>query len=206
MLHYEVVDTSTLDLLKKLLSVPQFEPLRLVGGTSLALQYGHRKSIDLDLFGDLNLDDFTIVRTVQSMGRTILLQNHPAIKSFTVDSIKVDIVKYPYPWLDEVTLEDGIRLASARDIAAMKLAAITGRGTKKDFIDLYFLLKRFSLNEMLLWYTQKFPDVTTFMVLKSLTYFDDADLDPEPVQLVSFEWPEVKRAITKAFSEYMASF
>jgi hypothetical protein len=205
MLHFEVIDGPTLGLLRKLLTIPIFRSLRLVGGTSLALQIGHRKSIDLDLFGDLKLDDLSIITAVQALDKAMLLQNHPSIKSFSINSIKVDIVKYPYPWLDDVKLEEGIRLASKRDIAARKLAAITGRGIKKDFVDLYFLLKQFTLHELLSWYSTKFPDATLFMVLKSLVYFDDADQDPDPVQVIPFEWKEVKRTIVKVHSEYLNS-
>jgi hypothetical protein len=205
MLHYEVVDNPTLELLRKLLIMPGFEPLRLVGGTALALHYGHRKSIDIDLFGALNVDDLSIVSAVQEVGNTTLLQNHPSIKSFSVDSIKVDIVRYPYPWLDDVHLEDGLRLAGVRDIAAMKLAAVTGRGTKKDFVDVYFLLKQFTLSQMISWYTRKFPDATPFMVVKSLVYFDDADQDPEPVRMIPVEWEEIKRVMVRVQTEYLNS-
>ena len=79
----------------------------------------------------------------------------------------------------------------------MKLAAITGRGSKKDFIDLFFLLIEFTLKEMLEFYTMKYSDGSTFMVLKSLTYFDDADLEPNPFMLVPLEWEKVKATITK---------
>lgn len=133
MLHYQTIDSPTLELLKKLLSLTGFEPLRLAVGTSLALQYGHRKSIDLDLFGELQLDAVMLSAALSSLGEVRNLQNLQRIKSYLINGIKVDIVNYPYPWISPLLTVDQLRLASDKDIAAMKLAAITGRGAKKDF-------------------------------------------------------------------------
>jgi predicted nucleotidyltransferase component of viral defense system len=90
---------------------------------------------------------------------------------------------------------DGIRLVSKKDIAAMKLNAIAGRGSKKDFIDVYQLLKDFSLVEMLAFYSQKYPNGSEFMVLKSLLYFDDAEIEPDPIMLIPISWNQVKERI-----------
>ena len=89
-------------------------------------------------------------------------------------------MNYTYPWLDDVVYKDGIRLASPRDIAAMKITAIEGRGTKKDFVDIYFLLKKYSLKNLLDFYSQKYPDSSSFMAMKSLAYFEDAEEEPMP--------------------------
>jgi hypothetical protein len=185
------------------LSVPDFSTLRLAGGTALAMQYGHRKSVDLDLFGKWIVDGFVISSVIQPFGEVIILQNHPAIKSFSIQGIKVDIVNYPYPWIGDVITDDNLRLASSKDIAAMKLAAVTGRGSRKDFIDLYFLLKQYTLNELLKFYEEKFADGSVFMVLKSLIYFDEADEDVDPVPLKPFDWNEVKSAILLSHRDYM---
>lgn len=203
MLYYQAIDTPTLALLKKLLSIPEFSTLRLAGGTALALQYGHRKSIDLDLFGQWAVDEFSMVAALQTLPSVTILQNHPAIKSFSIQGIKVDMVNYTYPWIGELVMEDGLRLASTRDIAAMKLAAITGRGTRKDFVDLYFLLHQYSLHELIKCYGEKFPDGSVFMVLKSLIYFDDAEDDVDPVPLQSFSWNTVKQTVQQAHQQYL---
>ena len=91
-------------------------------------------------------------------------------------------------------------LAGLKDIAAMKVAAIIGRGTKKDFIDLFFLLKQFSLKEILELYLQKYPDGSLFIALKSLSYFEDADADPMPVMFEDIEWTDVKSFIRETIS------
>jgi hypothetical protein len=84
----------------------------------------------------------------------------------------------------------------------MKLAAITGRGAKKDFTDLYFLLKQFSLNEMLELYDQKYADGSIFMVLKSLVYFEDAEKDEMPEMLDKVSWNQIKKTIIQKHKEY----
>ncbi len=165
MLHYKTVNTKTLELLSKIQSVDIFKNLRLVGGTSLALQIGHRESIDLDFFGVLNIDKFEILTALNNIGNVKIIQSTKNINIFSVNGIKVDIVNYPYPWLEKTHLEDQIKLAGKSDIAAMKLSAITGRGSKKDFIDLFFLLKEFSFKELLSFYEQKYHDGSTFLVL-----------------------------------------
>lgn len=120
-----------------------------------------------------------------------------------VDGVKVDIVSYPYPWLDVPVVENGIVLAGIRDIAAMKLSAITNRGTKKDFIDYYFLLKSYSLGEMFDIYIEKYSDAQLFSAIKSLTYFEDAESDPMPRMLKEVDWGEVKKFIINAVNEYL---
>lgn len=200
MLHYQTIEPATLELLKKLQAIPEFCDLRLVGGTSLALQIGHRTSIDLDLFGPLDMQPEEIVDTIRSLGAVSILKNARSIHIFMVDNIKVDIVNYSYPWLSPLIKTDNLRLASLEDICAMKLAAITGRGTRKDFIDVHFLLRYFTLEEMFSFYQQKYADGSPFMVIKSLTYFDDAEAEPEPLMFEATNWETLKTELQKQVS------
>jgi hypothetical protein len=124
----------------------------LVGGTSLALQYGHRDSIDLDFFGNQPIDEELFLSKLSLFGSVRWIKKSDNILICTVNDIKVDLVSYPYTWIGPVIHVNKLRLASDRDIAAMKLNAIAGRGSKKDFIDLYFILQRFSLNEVISFY------------------------------------------------------
>jgi predicted nucleotidyltransferase component of viral defense system len=116
------------------------------------------------------------------------------------DGVKVDVVKYPYPWINPVVREQDIRLASEQDICAMKLAAITKRGLKKDFIDIYFLLKEYSLQRLFEFFHRKYPESETYMTVKSLTYFTDADQSEMPVLLKdkSTTWEQVKETLHQA--------
>ncbi|MDQ3535099.1 MAG: nucleotidyl transferase AbiEii/AbiGii toxin family protein [Bacteroidota bacterium] len=203
MLFYQAIDTATLELLINLQQRAPFKELRLVGGTSLALQYGHRKSIDIDLFGNLIADDITIAKELNSIGKTFILKKTPHILIYSVNDIKVDLVNYPYPWIGDLIEVDGLSLANDEDIAAMKLSAITGRGSKKDFIDLHFLLEKFSLSELLKFYSRKFHDGSEFLVLKSLIYFEDAEQDPPPSMLISVSWNDVKIKIVQEHRKYL---
>lgn len=202
MLHYRTVAPETLELLKKLQAVPEFSSLRLVGGTGLALQYGHRKSVDIDLFGRFETKPEELSKILSKIGQTHNISLSDTINIFTVNGIKTDVVNYSYEWLREPIIEDGILLASDVDIAAMKLAAISNRGSKKDFIDVFCILKKYSLKEILGFYTQKYPAATEFIVLKSLIYFEDAESEPMPFIFDVPEWEEVKRTIKKTVVEY----
>ena len=200
MLYLETVESSTLELLKKLQRLPVLVQTRLVGGTALALQLGHRKSIDLDFFGTVDCEAEYLRESIAGIASLTILKESPHIHIYIVDGIKVDIVNYKYPWLDDVVLEQGLRLASVSDIAAMKITAIIGRGTKKDFIDIAFLLHHFSLEEILHFYAAKYNDSSVFMAMKSLAYFDDAEADPMPDMFVNQSWQQVKAYILSKIS------
>ncbi len=203
MLHYKTIEPETLGILKKIQQIEELSNLRLVGGTALALQIGHRKSIDIDLFGTIKADNIAVSQELKKIGKLTIIQNSKNINIYLINNIKVDIVNYPYPWLENVKLEDDILLANINDIAAMKISAITGRGTKKDFIDLFFLLKRYTLKEILDFYVQKYDDASIFMALRSLSYFIDADEDEQPEMIISADWSEVKRVIEYTLENYI---
>lgn len=201
MLQYKTIHPETLHLLKDLQSLPILNGTRLVGGTALALQLGHRKSIDLDLFGTVQTSSEEL-REVLSEGHTLTIgKESKNIHIYLIDGVKVDIVNYNYPWIDLPVESDGFVLAGVKDIAAMKISAIVGRGTKKDFIDLYFLLRRFSLQEILEMYREKYQDGSIFIAMKSLCYFEDAEPDPFPAMFEDIIWEEVKQTIRQAVSQ-----
>ena len=202
MLHTETVLESTLDLLRRLQSLQDLAGLRLVGGTALALHLGHRKSIDLDLFG--HFDEHISIRSV------IMKNGHAAdgaesgtVQLLRVDGVKVDCVSYPYPWLQQAVVEDGIVLAAIQDIAAMKLSAAANRGRKKDFIDIAFLIDIFPLSEMFQLYQRKFLVSEFSFALRGLTYFDDAEDDPMPEMLMPITWERVKCKIESAVRDFV---
>ena len=195
MLRLETIEPKTLDLLKRLQSLPIFAQSRLVGGTALALQLGHRKSIDLDMFGTIEATPEEIQEACKEAGELEISKTSKNINIYWVDGIKVDCVNYPYEWLEDCKVLDGVRLASVNDIAAMKISAIINRGTKKDFIDLHFLLKEMTLDQILNLYDQKYPDGSRFIAIKSLTYFEDAESDPMPYMFNDVTWDDIKESI-----------
>lgn len=203
MLHYETVDEGTLGLLKQLQSLDILSEMRLVGGTSLALQIGHRKSIDIDLFGILNVEFDILIDELKTLGEVVLLKNSKNIHSLLINDIKVDIVNYNYKWLTNKMTIDNIYFATIEDIAAMKLNAIMGRGSKKDFIDLYFILKNYTLTTLMDFYSKKYHDGSIFLVLKSLAYFEDADEQEMPFMFHNTSWQTIKNNIKKALANYI---
>lgn len=195
MLSLRTIEPHTLELLKALMQEPALCELRLVGGTALALQYGHRSSIDLDLFGKINIDAYELQEILSKHGMLRVENETKIIHQYNIDNIKVDVVNYPFDWISPVVEEDGIRLASPVDIAAMKVNAIEGRGTKKDFIDMYMLLQHYSLEEIIAFYQQKYPNHSTFRALRSLTYFDDAEDQFMPRMFIDDNWEKMKQFI-----------
>jgi predicted nucleotidyltransferase component of viral defense system len=202
MLHLSTIETTTLELLMQLMQHPAFQNMRLAGGTALALQIGHRKSVDLDLFGSVDFESLDWQEVFADFDSVIPIKRSKNINVFAINSIKVDFVNYNYPWLNNILLEKNIRMASLSDIAAMKLAAITGRGSKKDFVDIYFLLERFTLDQLLEFYQEKYRDGSSFLVLKSLSWFEDADKDADLNMIADVSWEFIKQEISKQLQNY----
>ena len=203
MLSLQTIHPDTLELLKTLMHLPILGQMRLVGGTALALQYGHRRSIDLDLFGKTTEDVDELTEVLHDNVENVVRGNcSKRIKAYMLNGVKVDIVNYDYPWIDALVAEDHIRLASPKDIAAMKVNAVMGRGTKKDFIDVYFLLRHFSLEELIKLYLQKYNDGSEYRALISMAYFADADPQPMPYMFENVDWETVKDRIRKEVEDY----
>lgn len=185
--------------------MPAFQQFNLVGGTSLSLQIGHRISIDLDLFTYEEYESATILQALQSLGNLDILVNKPPFLQVRLDDVKMDFLKFPYPFVQEYEEIDGVRLVSIENIAIMKLSAIARRGVKRDFFDLYFILERYSLEELVGMFETKLPHVDMFHILKSLTYFDDAEPDGDPKMLMKITWKDVKKVITQKVKDYLKS-
>ena len=203
MLSLQTVYPDTLELLKTLTKSPVLSDMRLVGGTALALQFGHRRSVDLDFFGTTtnNIDELTEALK-KGAGELTLLSASKTIRVYNIRGVKVDIVNYAYPWIDEPIKEDGLVLASPKDIAAIKVNAVIGRGTKKDFIDIYFLLQHFSFENLMRFYQTKYTDGSEYRALLSMTYFADADPQPMPYMFEEVSWEKIKKHICGEVEKY----
>lgn len=203
MLSIQTIQPDSLELLKAISTQPEVKELRLVGGTALALQYGHRQSVDLDFFGKLPEDKDELIDVVRRVGDVTVLNRSKIILQMVVNQVKVDFVDYSrYPWIEEPMLGDGFVLASDKDIAAMKINAIMGRGTRKDFIDLYVLLQHYSLTQIMDFYRQKYPEFSEYRALLSMTYFDDAEMQDMPLMFIETPWEEMKTSIIQAVEAY----
>ena len=203
MLSIQTIQPDTLELLKHLSAFPELSATRLVGGTALALQYGHRMSVDLDFFGQLPQDKEELIAIAKQVGEVVVFNKSNFILQMTINNVKVDFVDYSrYEWIDEPVRGDGFVLASDKDIAAMKVNAIMGRGTRKDFVDLYVLLQHYSLAEILDLYMQKYPEYSEYRALLSMTYFEDAEMQDMPKMFIDTPWDKMKKSITQAVKAY----
>ncbi|MBD1210728.1 MAG: nucleotidyl transferase AbiEii/AbiGii toxin family protein [Ignavibacteria bacterium] len=206
-LHYNAVPAETVGLLKDFLSLEVLQTAYLVGGTALALYVGHRMSEDLDIFMPKGFDVEALAQEIKALANRTEAEFAETERakntlSARIGTTKTDIITFAYPMLAPVQEQDGIRLASLPDIAAMKLSAIVGRGAKKDFWDIHYLLTLVSLPEMLEYFSTKFRTRDTMHVLRALTYFDDAELMPDPIALTPVTWSSVKRDVTNAVQRY----
>ena len=198
MLHHEALPSGTLDLLKLLAEEKWTENFALAAGTSLALRFGHRISIDLDFFTTSPFDSLELSKELSLRYPTrIMAQSNNAI-SAVVRDVKVDFVTYRYPLLKPVELIEGVRFLSLEDVTAMKFAELTNRGSKKDFYDADLLIAKLGLAEVLGIYMQKFPNHDPLIVLRSLTYFFDAESEPAPESLAGQTWPSVKNRVSQS--------
>ena len=197
MLQTQTIESGTLDLLKKLMSLEILEPYYLAGGTALALQIGHRMSYDLDFFGKFNIPHELVLEQLNQLGEVIVTDRFDTVSRFEVNKIKVDIVRYRYNLLKPLINIDGVRMASLEDIAAMKIYAIVSRGVKRDFFDLYAFLEIFPLTTMIDLAMTKYPESIKLHIMRSLTFFDDAEEDSDPRMFKTIVWEEVKDKVRK---------
>ena len=208
MLYKKSVDKKTLDLLIQLQAKKYLEKFYLVGGTALALQIGHRKSVDIDLFSDFSFDITQILENLSAdFDFKLFFSAENTIKG-SINRVQVDILAHRYPLVLEPLKEDKIMMLSLQDITAMKLNAITGSGQRvKDFIDIYYLLRKFTIAEMISFYKTKYKQYNEVNVLKSITYFNDVNLSdwPQLIENPSLQWDEVKKSITNATMKYVNS-
>ena len=205
MLFLNTVKSETYELLKKLMQIPELSEFVLVGGTNLSLKFGHRISIDLDLFTDKPFDlDEVFTGIIKAFPKTIKLDQRKQTIWLNIDEIKVDIILHQYPCLRPIEIIEGVRFMSVEDIIPMKLEAMATRGVKKDFWDINELLNHYSLPQMIEFYQAKYPNSDVGHVLLSMTYFVDAEYQKDnPEDLKGTTWEEVKTSMRKTIEEYV---
>ena len=193
--HREVIPSTTESTLQLLRSANLLHGFYLAGGTGLALQFGHRLSLDLDFFATEPFHEDAFLQRVQTLAGFALWSKAPSTLHATIQTTKVSFLGYAYPVLYTAHKFLGVPVADPRDIACMKVSAIASRGTKRNFVDLYFCAQQLELTEILRMFDRKYAqaNVSRIHVLKSLTYFGDAEKDPIPHMLVPFDWETVKQ-------------
>ena len=207
MLHKNAVEPAALELLITLCRQEELNSFALGGGTSIALQRGHRFSDDLDFFTNHSFDTTLLYKLISTrFEKTELLFEQNQTMMFLINGVKVDFVLYPFDWLQPFDLIEETRLISLHDIIPMKLQAISNRFSKKDFWDIDFLLSEFSLAEMIKIFKQKFPPVDTGYIIHSLTNFENAEKEDDPVCLLPRTWKGIKSNLAEKVLAYTKSF
>lgn len=173
-----------------------FRSAYLAGGTALALQLGHRFSYDLDFFSSRRFDVHRLAEKFKSLQGFSFEKIAPGTLFGYFPGVKFTLFFYHYPLLLKTKDYKGIKVASISDIAAMKIAAIADRGAKRDFIDLFFILRKreVTLKDCFIFYDRKFGVFykNRVHILKSLVYFEDAEEDPMPKLLEKISWEKIK--------------
>jgi predicted nucleotidyltransferase component of viral defense system len=205
MLHKNAVEPTTLDLLEQICLQPEFGAFALGGGTNIALRKGHRFSIDLDFFTSKPFNTSDIYKTITGKFKEVeLLFEQNKTMMFLINGVKVDFILYPFEWLKRFDEIETYRLISLEDIIPMKLQALSNRFSKKDFWDVEFLLREFSLEQMLEIFKIKFPPIDTGYIIHSLTNFENADIEEDPICLIPGTWKEVKNNLQQIVMDYTA--
>ena len=193
--HREVITPAVERTLKNLHRISVLKRFYLAGGTGLALHLGHRRSVDLDFFSSELFDEEMLIQKAQQLPGFSVVAKGEHTLHVQVQGVKVSFLGYAYPVLFPFKPFLGVDAADPRDIACMKISAIASRGTKRDFVDLYWVSRRYSLEQIIKWFKEKFSQAnySTVHLLKSLTYFKEAEKDPFPDMLVNISWEEVKQ-------------
>lgn len=205
MLFKNTVEKSTLEILEILQDNSILKDFHLAGGTALALQIGHRKSIDLDMF---TLHDFDVNTMLEFLEQKFdFYSDYTSTNTIkgSIDSVKIDFIAHKYQHVESIIETEGVRLYSIPDIAAMKLNAIAGNGTRsKDFVDVYFMLKKYKPEQLLDFYMTKYRQRNVLHILKSMVYFDDINTSDWPVMVLEkdLKLSDVKKEILSAVKKY----
>jgi predicted nucleotidyltransferase component of viral defense system len=200
MLHPDTIQPYTKSLLDRLSRQGELSGFKLVGGTALSLQVGHRISTDLDIFINTDFDVDPIAKLFDTYAEVSIYAKKKNLLQIFVGGVKVDFACHKYGWLKQGIRYNNIFIASIDDIVAMKLGAILSRAKKRDFIDLAALLTIRPLNQILEAFISKYKQRTTLHVIRAMNYFVDAEEDKEPLKILDdrFTWEKSKMIINNA--------
>jgi hypothetical protein len=203
MLFKKTVAPATWQLLTELMLLPSLQNFELVGGTNLSLRYGHRLSIDLDLFtNEPFTNDLILTEIERKFTNVEIVDEGVNMLYLFIEGVKIDMAFVPFPNIAPFDFVENIRLTSCPDVIAMKLNALARRGSKKDFWDLAEILDHYTIDEIIGFFKQKYASKDVLYILRSMVYFEDAErqIDPDPLKKVS--WKQVKDKVQIAVKEY----
>ncbi len=207
MLHLETVAPRTFAVLEKLMTIDALQAFNIVGGTALSLYYGHRTSIDLDLFCAESFDQSTIITSVNSAFEDeFKVQSSSNFEiSGSVNNVKLTFKWGSNPIICPIITKESLRLIAPEDILTMKVKDILDGGNKNDFRDIAELLNHFEINDFIELYQQKYGlHFMNIVVPEAIVYFDDAEDSEDPVSLNGLDWNDVKNIIRGKVRNYLA--
>jgi hypothetical protein len=209
MLFPNAIAPETLGLISSLQEKEYLKDFYLAGGTALALYWGHRKSIDIDLFCDSGFDAGYLLEEIQQNFTFELFFTAPNTLKGAINKIKVDLIAHRYPYIKSPVLMGDVKVLHEHDILAMKLNAISISGQRsKDFIDIWYAFKKYQISDMIGFYMAKYNQTEASHVLKSLIFFDDVDLAdwPELLKDPHLKWDDIRNDIEKNVLRYINTF
>lgn len=195
MIDVSILPARTAEVFNLLAGSGLVHPFYLSGGTGLALQLKHRESEDMDFFSKNDFSPELLQSDVVKLGKLTNVTLAKGTLNCSLKGVKLQFLHYPYSLLEKPILYHNISISSLIDIACTKLITISSRGSKKDFIDLYFLLNHYSLSDLFHSLEKKYKaiDYNHIHILKSLEYFDEAEQQPMPRMVIPLQWTEVKK-------------
>lgn len=206
-MHLECLTPAARTVLKVLAPVVAAHRFVLAGGTAVALSLGHRLSVDFDFFTERSFMPAKVLQAVNGIGLTAtVLQEEPGTLTVSVDGVKVSFFHYPYPFLDATSTLSGVPVAGLIDIASMKIIAMIQRGAKRDYVDLYFILRDIPFAKVAENMIARYgvDRVNPIVIGKALVFFQDADLDPDPEYLAKpKDWIAIKKYIVNHIQQFV---
>ncbi len=203
-LFYRCISPDLLEIIKKICAHKSFAHFRLCGGTALALQCGHRISVDADFVSEKKIDANELIAVINQEFKNVSdihMGTHGLF--LKVNDVKTDFLTWNSPFIRPELISDGIRLLNVEEIIAMKLFAILQRGEKKDYMDIASLLGRFSLEEMISFYSERHKGSDGMLILKYLSSYGDIENQPEPRMLNGFTWIDCKKKLGEALKKML---
>jgi len=205
-MHQEALTKNTKSVLEAIGDSDIAKDFYLAGGTALALYFGHRFSIDLDWFAEKFDYTLSFRRQLEKLGKLGIDSESKKTFNGALNGVKISFFEYPYPLIaPKSKYKENVYLAGIPDIAAMKMEAIASRGSYKDFIDIYFILQKYSLKDILGFVRQKFVniDYNETHLLKALTYFEDVKGSVKPKLIKPISWDKVAETIKSETENYI---
>lgn len=203
-MHWEVIDKNRYNILKKVIEKISLESYYLAGGTSLALQTGIRESFDFDFFVQIEFDENLLIQELEEIGNLEVTVCRKGTVHAILNGVQLTFLYFKNNLVaDKIEVEDvkGLYLASIKDIAIMKLIAISQRGTKKDFFDLYYICNNFNITitDILKMLKEKYDEnkVNYAHIIQSLAYFEDAEDENLPKVFIDYDWEKIKEYYIK---------